>query len=347
MWFLLLFTLAGSLATNVEKRSIEIHEKGAVYQQTMTFDFERNVQIIHVPAHNDIAESTTIFDFNKGVFVESQPSDLRCYVKKIPSTMATMKQNLMGLNKRKELRMEILDASSAPLLAKYFVTTEELQREDLTVLEMREECRGHQVFKVEEIDVSLGIRSRTSFGPVPANQSLTGAPGQENCRFSDKCMWQTCYFGKDSCFWTVSCPNGDVNCGHMIHNGNFHVNGNPLTCKACFNTVCNNDDVNCYDEWHNKCDDGAKLEHAIPECSNEEDAGNDCGVLHCPVPSDEDTWKGGNGTFSCPQDKDHAAYVLDGHMCMFTCADGFPGGFITCLADSETEPHYEDNTICR
>jgi len=351
MWSFLVFTLTCALAANVEKRSIEIHEHGTVYEQTMTFDLDRNVQVIHVPAHNNIVESTTVFDFNNGIFVESQPGDKRCYVKKIPSTMATMEQNMKGLTSRMELNTGALEASSAPLVNKYFVTLSELKREDLSVVEMREECRGNRIFEVAEVTDSAAIPMKSSFGPISASQGMNGTVGQvrDYCEFHTQCAWQTCTFGSDSCFWTVDCPMSDDKCTDMRHNQNFHINGNPLNCKACFNTVCRNDRYDCHYDWHVACKDGAALKHGIPECTNDSDAGIDCGVLHCPAPSDEDTWKGGKGTFDCLQDNDHPDRVLVNNVCLFTCENGAPygGGVIQCKEDEASHTTYwDDKTVC-
>merc|ERR1719239_1015937 len=68
-----------------------------------------------------------------------------------------------------------------------------------------------------------------------------------SCSFPSNCMWQTCWVGSDSCFWTVNCPENDKECDDMIHNSDFHVNDDPITCKACFNTAC----PGCEVAWDN------------------------------------------------------------------------------------------------
>lgn len=84
-------------------------------------------------------------------------------------------------------------------------------------------------------------------------------------------MWQTCWVGDDSCFWTVNCPANDEECDDMIHNSDFHVNDDPITCKACFNTACKG----CDSAWD---DCGGDIGHNIPECENGDvEEGWDCG----------------------------------------------------------------------
>ena len=105
------------LKAKVLKRTLEILEHGTIYTQTVTFDFEKMIQIIDVPAHNNIVQSRTIFDFNQviiyiyllhilvlqGMMVEAHPWSQHCYLKAIPETMANMEQMLRGLSKREKV----------------------------------------------------------------------------------------------------------------------------------------------------------------------------------------------------------------------------------------------------
>ena len=115
----ILLLLPSLLAAEVLQRTLEIQEHGTSYTQTVTFDFDRKVQIIDVPAHNNIVQSRTIFDFNQvislhshcsiyflsiqGMMVEAQPWVQHCYLKEIPENMATMEQMIKGLSKRGEV----------------------------------------------------------------------------------------------------------------------------------------------------------------------------------------------------------------------------------------------------
>ena len=57
------FFISSLLAESVVKK-LTIQEGGMEYTQTVTLDFERNIQILEVPSHNNIVHSRTIFDFN-------------------------------------------------------------------------------------------------------------------------------------------------------------------------------------------------------------------------------------------------------------------------------------------
>ena len=69
----------------------------------------------------------------------------------------------------------------------------------------------------------------------------------------------------------------EPNCDDVIHNSNFHgPNGAPIHCEACFNTQCKGNGYDCKTDWANGDIDDC-LDHALPECSNDVDLGNDCG----------------------------------------------------------------------
>jgi len=332
--FHVLLLAPGLLAANIQQRTVEIQEHGTRYTQTVTFDFDRNVQKIHQPAHNNIVEANVIFDYNEGLFMESHPVDKRCYLKEIPPTMATMEQMFKVLSRRKAP----IVSESTPVLAKTFGIVSELKLDEVVNQDMKEECKGHKVFMVAEIESE--VAPRESFSPAQGNP-LTGS--LQGCSFHSQCFWQTCKFGSDSCFWTVNCPAGDASCNDMIHNSNFHVNGDPISCTACFNTHCKASDYDCDHDWHVNCNNGQGFEHAVKECSNDATIGNDCGATRCNIPSDEESWAGGKGgTFQCVQDTEHPAYVLEDHLCMFTCPSGNPGGYIQCKHSGK----YEDHTMC-
>ena len=61
----ILALLPGLLAAEVIQRSLQIEEGGTSYTQTVTFDFDNRVQIIDVPAHNNIVHSRSHFYFNQ------------------------------------------------------------------------------------------------------------------------------------------------------------------------------------------------------------------------------------------------------------------------------------------
>ena len=168
-----------------------------------------------------------------------------------------------------------------------------------------------------------------------------GAVRSGTCQFPAECMWQTCWVGDDSCFWTVNCPANDDECDDMIHNSDFHVNDDPITCKACFNTACKG----CDTAWES-CSTGGGIGHGVGECENGDvEEGWDCGMdsdsiiicrqfcpgrKRCPWPSNE---KFADAVFDCPQDRFEDGYVLSGNMCYLTCGNSRPGGAVVCKDD--------------
>ena len=79
----------------------------------------------------------------------------------------------------------------------------------------------------------------------------------------------------------------DAECEDMIHNSNFHVNGDPVHCSVCFNTRCyklvvpspgssprcGND---CQSAW-DACVAASDLPGEMSECPNDIEVGEDCG----------------------------------------------------------------------
>ena len=96
-------------------RSLQVEEGGTSYTQTITFDFDNRLQIIDVPAHNNIVHSRSHFYFNQvllsshilpvtlfqGKVVESHPDRGNCYVKPLPVGIAPMEKLASVLGKRK------------------------------------------------------------------------------------------------------------------------------------------------------------------------------------------------------------------------------------------------------
>ena len=62
---LFLAAFVGLLHAEVVVKHLRVHEGATDYTQTVTLDFDRNIQILEVPAHNNIVHSKTIFDFNQ------------------------------------------------------------------------------------------------------------------------------------------------------------------------------------------------------------------------------------------------------------------------------------------
>ena len=62
--FILLNIFISCLLAESVVKQLTIQEDGMEYTQTVTLDFERNIQILEVPSHHNIIHSRTIFDFN-------------------------------------------------------------------------------------------------------------------------------------------------------------------------------------------------------------------------------------------------------------------------------------------
>ena len=148
-------------------------------------------------------------------------------------------------------QVELL-AKNSPIAKRFFLRSVPL---DLSVLEgmpqAMEECRERDIFEANEI---LGSEEDGRFffqSPgknivfifvsqylcsviVEMSSRLKIEDGK--CPFPNSCIWQTCTVGDSSCYWTANCPMGDQQCEDMIHNANFEVNGDPISCDVCFNT---------------------------------------------------------------------------------------------------------------
>jgi len=310
---------------------LSIKEGLATYNQTVTFDFENQLQVIEVPAHNNIVHSKSFFYFNQATLVEARPEIGVCYIKPIPETappINTFANTL--LNRRAEV--ELL-AKNSPITKRFFLRSVPL---DLSVLEgmpqAMEECRERDIFEANEI---LGSEEDGRFffqSPVEMSSRLKIEDGK--CPFPNSCIWQTCTVGDSSCYWTANCPMGDQQCEDMIHNANFEVNGDPISCDVCFNTYCSRQ---CRSTWE-ECNKGSDLPNEMQECTNNATIGNFCGHETCTWPNEKKFM----GRVDCPQDKVEDGLVLAGNTCTLTCLDGHPGGYLKCEEDGT----YEDNTWC-
>jgi len=328
-FFLFLFFVGATAETT--SIYFTIKEGLATYNQTVTVDFENQLQVIEVPAHNNVVHSKSFFYFNKATLVEARPEIGVCYIKPIPETappIHTFANTL--LNRRAEV--ELL-AKNSPIIKRFFLRSAPL---DLSVLEdmpeAMEECREREIFEANEI---LGLEEDGRFffqSPVEMSSRLKIEDGK--CPFPNSCIWQTCTVGDSSCYWTANCPMGDQQCEDMIHNANFEVNGDPISCDVCFNTYCS---PQCRSTWE-ECNKGSDLPNEMQECTNNATIGNFCDKATCNWPNE----KLFMGRVDCPQDKIEDGLVTAGNTCTLTCLDGIPGGYLMCKEDGS----YEDNTWC-
>jgi len=321
----ILLCLPALLTAETIQRSLQVEEGGTSYTQTITFDFDNRVQIIDVPAHNNIVHSRSHFYFNQGKVVESHPDHGNCYVKPLPVGIAPMEKLASVLGKRKATPMQ---AKEQRVVHRSFATSRRISLNEISDLpEAYTECKTSHVYAVEQIPSTFHSNKTFTHASAEAIEDVQGSLRSGSCSFPSNCMWQTCWVGSDSCFWTVNCPENDKECDDMIHNSDFHVNDDPITCKACFNTAC----PGCEVAWEN-CGNGAEMEHRIPACENGDvQEGWDCGRKRCEWPSNE---KFADAVFDCPQDHIDDGYVLSGNMCFATCGNGRPGGAVLCKEDT-------------
>merc|ERR1711962_1823864 len=156
MRFLLLAALVGLLQAEVVVKQLHIQEHGTEYTQTVTIDYERNIQILEVPAHNSISHSKTIFDFNQGVLFESLPESNTCFMMDIPAGVPSV-----------ERFAEFLDQETEPVAAvnqvkkrRAYKTTARVTPHHFSSMtrEVVTECGKSNVFQVEPVlEEDLGI----------------------------------------------------------------------------------------------------------------------------------------------------------------------------------------------
>ena len=101
-----------------------------------------------------------------------------------------------------------------------------------------------------------------------------------DCTFYKHCLWQTCQYGSDSCWWTVNCPDeNDISCEDWIleHSSINHdcahetgEAGCQINCHPCYNMEC----PNCGDNWA-KCE--PELPPKVTQCPADSEAGQSCG----------------------------------------------------------------------
>jgi len=322
----LLLCLPVILGANLTHRTLEIEEGGTSYTQKVIFDFDNELQIMDVPGHNNIVHSRSFVYFAKGKVIESHPDFGDCYVKPLPVGIAPMEKLASYLGKRQASPME---AREHKVVQRSFATSRRVPLLEISDLpEAYKECSNSNVYVVEQIPNTSHSNKTFTHASADAIEEVGGALRSASCAFPAECLWQTCYIGRDSCFWTVNCPQNDKECDDMIHNSDFHVNDDPITCKPCFNTAC----PGCKDAWENGCHNGAEMGKKVPVCENGDvTEGWDCGRKRCEWPTNE---RFADAEFDCPQDNIEDGYVLSGNKCYATCGNGRPGGSVLCKEDA-------------
>jgi len=317
---LILLALFGLLHAEVVVKELHIHEGGTFYTQTITLDFDRNIQILEVPAHNHIVHSKTIFDFNQGVMIESHPEAKLCYMKDIPVGIVSMDKFGRFLDDKKGT----IEASKEHTTRRAYKTITKVTHQQLSALatEVVMECAGSttylaQPMPVEDIEISYS-RAPNSLGDLFRD---------DGCAMPAKCLWQTCVYGSDSCWWTVNCNDvNDYECsGALEHSSIIHNCPNDecnINCKPCFNTKC----PGCPEVWddcHGTFDAGG-----VPACPDDPVLGKDCGQVFCPMYEDIP-----GGEWNCPGADPGAPKIKAGQTCMLFCPGNQFSGSITCQDD--------------
>merc|ERR1719430_2105435 len=148
---ILLAALSGLLHAEVVVKHLNIHEGEVDYTQTVTFDYDRNIQILEVPAHNSIVHSKTIFDFNQGVLFESHPERNACYMMDIPAGVPSLEMGRFAAFLDKKTKP--VDAEEHVIKRRAYKTITRINSYQLSsmALEVAAECEKSNVFQVEQV----------------------------------------------------------------------------------------------------------------------------------------------------------------------------------------------------
>merc|ERR1712121_247647 len=145
----ILLCLPALLTAETIHRSLQVEEGATSYTQTITFDFDNRLQIIDVPAHNNIVHSRSHFYFNQGKVVESHPDHGNCYVKPLPVGIAPMEKLASVLGKRKATPMQAKEQS---VVHRPFAPSRRITLTEISDLpEAYTECKTSRVYAAEQI----------------------------------------------------------------------------------------------------------------------------------------------------------------------------------------------------
>jgi len=322
MRFLLLPALVGLLQAEVVVKQLHIQEHGTEYTQTITLDYERNIQTLEVPAHNNIVHSKTIFDFNQGVLFESHPESNTCYMKDIPAGVLSMERFAAFLDKK----TEAVVAEKQVTKRRAYKTTTLVTPHQLSSMaqEVVAECGKSTVFQVEPVpEEELEI----SYRKAPKSLAEVFSMG---CQMAESCLWQTCQVGSDSCWWTVNCDVDEHDCDETLEHSsvihecaNGHAGDCQVSCRPCYNMQC----PGCAASW-----EGCRPtfdSQGVGQCPENPELGKNCGRIYCPMHPDV-----AGAAWECPGAGDAPAKVEEGQTCVLWCPDHQFGGMITCTHDA-------------
>jgi len=324
MRYLILLALSGLLHAAVVVNELLIHEGGTNYTQTITRDFDRNIQILEVPAHDHNVHSKTIFDFNQGVMIESYPQAKLCYIQDIPVEIASMDKFEIFWDDNKGT----IEAAKEHTNKRTYKIVSHQQLSALAT-EVVKECTGSTTYfaeplAVEENEISYQ-RSSTSLGKIFGDE----------CAFPARCLWQTCRL---SCLLRVNCDDIiDAGCsGALESNNNIDImidECDNVACQPCFNRQC----PGCNEVW-DECEPDFIQGH-VSACPDDLAIGNGCdgsSQVFCPMVEDipGGVWRCQGGDSTDPKQP-------AGQICLLFCTGDY-GGSITCEDDgnwSFTDKH--------
>merc|ERR1712236_128685 len=308
---------------------LHIEEGGTRYTQTVTLDYDRNIQILDVPAHNKIVHSRTIFDFNKGLLYESHPEDKICFIHKIPEGVLSMDKFETFLDKTGPVTASKEKTSKRS----YTTTTKVLVHQLQSMLrEVVDECADSDIYNVEQIK-DENVQVTVSRAPSGFwDQFFSGL--EPGCHMPTDCLWQTCTVGHDSCYWTiVNCPATDEQCldhNMILHDCGDNPSGCQISCKPCANLEC----YGCQEAWEKGCDDVFDAK-GVPKCPSDPFIGDDCGRVYCPAPDDVP-----GGEWDCG-DLDEPGRYPETTRCTLFCDNNNFGGQQDCMEDGTwKESHF-------
>jgi len=317
---LLLAALVGLLRAEVVVKHLQVHEGATDYTQTVTLDFERNIQILEVPAHNNIVHSKTIFDFNQGVLFESHPETSTCFMKDIPQGVVTMDKFAAFLDKK----TEAVVAKNQVTTRRAYKTTNKVTLHQMSSMaqEVVAECGRSTVYQVEQVPEE---EMEISYRKAP-NSLVDMFREDDGCHMPESCVWQTCQIGSDSCWWTVNCDVNEDDCDETLeHSSIIHDCPNcQINCHPCFNMQC----PDCPEHWE-ECRPAFDHANGAGQCPDDPELGKDCGAIYCPMHADV-----AGGDWDCPVAGDQPAKVEEKETCILYCRpDTHFGGAITCTHD--------------
>lgn len=238
-------------------------------------------------------------------------------------------------------------ANKEQRIKKAFKTSRKLNVKMLKSMafEVIEECGQSQIYEVTEVPMETR-KTLVDIKKVSSYEKMMRMPkAGPDCELPDKCVWQTCHYGPDSCYWTVNCrPTADTSTPHceFYHSSNLHNGDNQISCQVCWNLQCGQE---CVDVWENKeCHDMIADTGHIKACPADPDYGGDCVDIsepHCYLPNVY--YPDAPGEFNCPNGDLEKGIVHLGDLCMYVCSGNIFGGYLTCAVDGNNEGKFNED----